>query len=93
MLSQSKKYIYESDNSIEHFYIAEWISGEFGSGQGEEFQENRNNGVYMPMFIKISEIPNLPLMPPEVAQAFYEDYMKNGKDLRCDVKFLVGEIK
>ena len=47
----------------------------------------------MPMFIKISEIPNLPLMPPEVAQAFYEDYMKNGKDLRCDVKFLVGEIK
>ena len=88
-----KVYTYENQSSIEYFYIAEWISGEFGSGEGEEYQENRNNGVYIPKFVEISEIPKLPLMPPEVASEFYEDYMKNGKDLRGDVKFIFGEIK
>ena len=88
-----KVYTYENKNSIEHFYTAEWISGEFGSGEGEEFQANRNNGIYEPKLIEISEIPNLPLMPPEVAEAFYSDYMKNGINLRSDVKFIFGEIK
>lgn len=88
-----KVYTYENQNSIEHFYIADWISGEFGSGNGEEYQENRNNGIYLPKFIEIGEIPNLPLMPPEIATIFYEDYMKNGKNLRDDVKFIFGEIK
>lgn len=88
-----KVYTYENQNSIEHFYIADWLSGEFGFGNGEEYQENRNNGIYIPKFIEISEIPNLPLMPPEVASAFYIDYMKNGKNLREDVKFIFGELK
>lgn len=88
-----KVYTYENQSSVEHFYLAEWISGEFGTGEGEEFQPDRNNGVYLPKFIEICEIPKLPLMPPEVATAFYEDYKKNGKDLRADVKFLVGEIR
>lgn len=88
-----KVYTYENQNSIEHFYIADWLSGEFGSGNGEEYQENMNNGIYIPKFIEISEIPNLPLMPPEVASAFYIDYMKNGKNLREDVKFIFGELK
>ena len=88
-----KVYTYENQNSIEHFYIADWLSGEFGSGNGEEYQENRNNGIYIPKFIEISEIHNLPLMPPEVASAFYIDYMKNGKNLREDVKFIFGELK
>ena len=88
-----KIYTYENKNSIEHFYIADWLSGEFGSGEGEEFEKNRNNGVYIPKLIEISDIPNIPLMPPEVASAFYDDYTKYGKDLRNDVKFIVGEIK
>lgn len=88
-----KVYVYENQNSIEHFYVAKWISGEFGSGEGEEFQENQTNGIYIPKFIKISDIPNLPLMPPEVASVFYDDYMKNRQELRKDVKFIMGEIK
>ncbi len=88
-----KIYTYETQYSIEHFYLAEWISGEFGSGEGEEFQEGRNNGVYIPKLIEIKDIPNLPLMPPEIASLFYDDYMKNGKDLRSDMKFIFGEIK
>lgn len=88
-----KVYVYENQNSIEHFYVAKWISGEFGSGEGEEFQENQTNGIYIPKFIKISDIPNLPLMPPEVASVFYDDYMKNRQELRKDMKFIMGEIK
>ena len=86
-----KVYTYENQNSIEHFYLSEWIFGEFGSGEGEEYMENRNNGVYIPKFIEISNIPNLPLMPREVATAFYEDYTVNGKELRKDIKYILGE--
>lgn len=88
-----KVYTYENKISIEHFYIARWLSGEFGTGEGEEFQENRNKGIYIPKMIEIADIPNLPLMPPEVASAFYNDYFKNGENLCSDVKFIYGEIK
>ena len=88
-----KLYTYENQNSVEHFYLAEWVAGEFGTGEGEEYQPDRNNGVYIPKFIEISQIPNLPLMPPEVATAFYNDYVENGEKVRNDVKFLKGEIK
>ena len=88
-----KVYIYETQYSIENFYVSTWVSGEFGTGEGEEYQENRNNGVYIPKMIEISDIPNTPLMPPEIASAFYEDYMKNGINLRDDVKVVLGEIK
>ncbi len=88
-----KLYTYENQNSVEHFYLAEWVAGEFGTGEGEEYRPDRNNGVYIPKFIEISQIPNLPLMPPEVATAFYNDYVENGEKVRNDVKFLQGEIK
>lgn len=88
-----KLYVYENQNSIEHFYLAKWVSGDFGSGTGEEFQADRNNGVYIPKLIQIVDIPNLPLMPPEVATSFYEDYVKNGIKIRDDIKTIFGEIK
>ena len=88
-----KVYTYESQSSIEHFYTAEWISGEFGSGKGEEFDKKQANGVYKPLMIDIADIPNLSLMPPEVAIAFYEDYMKYGNKVTNDTKYFLGEIK
>lgn len=88
-----KVYIYENDISVEHFYICEWLSGEFGSGTGEEFQPDRNRGVYKPTLISISDIPKLPLMPPEVSSVFYEDFSKNGEPLRDEVLKIVGKIR
>ena len=88
-----KVYTYENEISIEHFYVCKWISGTFGTGKGEEFNENRNNGEYIPKLIKISEIPSLPLKPTEVAEAFYNDYLKNNTEVRNDVKFILSEIK
>ena len=82
-----KVYEYEGESSLEHFYVCEWISGEFGSGRGEEFQAGRNRGIYKPVYVDIADIPNLPLMPPEIASAFYEDYVKFGKDMTItDIK-------
>ncbi len=89
-----KVYIYESGSSIEHFYICRYISGEFGTGKGEEFHNVAKNGVYKPVYIEISDLPTLPLMPPEVASAFCEDYKNNGEALREDIKILnVCKIK
>ena len=66
-----KVYVYENERSIEYFYLCDWISGEFGTGVGEEFDVNSNKeGVYIPKLIEISDIPNLPLMPKEVASSF-----------------------
>ena len=82
-----KVYVYETEKSIEYFYLCEWISGKFGTGTGEEFDVNSNKeGVYIPKLIEITGIPNIPLMPPEVAGSFYEDYMRNGMNLRNDTK-------
>ncbi|MBQ3158748.1 MAG: NUDIX domain-containing protein [Clostridia bacterium] len=81
-----KVYSYENRINIESFYLCEWVDGVFGTGQGEEFDINNKNGLYKPTFINIADIPKLPLMPPEVASAFYEDYMSNGKSLRDDEK-------
>lgn len=88
-----KLYTYENEISIEHFYLCKYIDGSFGTGTGEEFQEGRNNGLYEPTFIRIKDIPNLPLMPPEVATSFYEDYTKNGETVRDDVKVIQGALK
>lgn len=84
--SIKKVYVYENERSLEFFYTCEWVSGEFGSGVGEEFQPNRDRGIYRPTLLEIEDIPNLPLMPPEVAKAFVEDFKLSGKNLRDDVK-------
>ena len=88
-----KVYISENQLDVSHYFICEWIDGEFATGHGEEYDVNQTNGVYKPTMIKISDIPNLPLKPTEVAEAFYEDYNKNGKTLREDVKYIESVIR
>ena len=88
-----KVYTYENDRAIEHYYICEWVSGEFGTGQGEEYDLNQPYGVYKPVMIEVLDIPNLPLMPPELAKEFYCDYIKNGSKLCDEVKFLYSTTK
>ena len=87
-----KLYVYENEGNVEHFYLCEWIDGKFGSGTGEEFQPDRNNGVYRPTLIEIFDIPNLPLMPPKIAKIFFEDYLENGRQL-CNTVKIVQKIE
>lgn len=77
-----KVYIYEGERSIEHFFVCKWLKGRLGDGAGEEFEADRNRGLYVQTAIDIKNIPNLPLMPPEVASALIKDYKKNGEALR-----------
>lgn len=88
-----KVYVYENERSIEHFYICKWLAGKFGTGAGEEFQADRNRGVYRQTLIEIAKIPTLPLMPPEVAEVFAQDYSKNGEALRKRARKILGHYK
>ena len=54
-----KVYIYENERSVEHFYICEHISGDFGTGEGEEYDKNQTNGLYRPTMINIKDITNV----------------------------------
>ena len=84
-------YTYENEKTKQYFYLCNYVSGEFGSGVGEEFQEDRNRGEYEPTLMEIADISNLPLMPPEVASAvaldaidLYKDYDKHVREFIVD---------
>lgn len=83
-----KIYVYEDERSIQHFYLCNWVSGEFGTGDGEEFQDNRNFGVYIPSKLDINILNQYPLMPPIVAKQLMDDISKYGTKLTKNVLFL-----
>lgn len=86
-----KVYIYEDEKTIQNFYLCDWLEGELGSGEGEEFQEDRNRGVYIPSLIYVDKIQDLPLMPPVVAKQLITDVKKYSYELSPEVVTLKGE--
>ena len=53
-------------NQKEYFFLCEYVSGKFGTGQGPEFSNNPkyiDSGKYIPEIIKKEEIKNIPLLP------------------------------
>jgi len=78
-------YTYENKTSIQYFFLCTWIGGEFGSGVGEEFQDDRNKGKYQPTLMPLDKIKSLPLMPPEVARQLDLDIKNFGVRLRPDI--------
>ena len=85
-------YTYEDEKSIQYFYLCKWISGEFGSGVGEEFQPDRNNGVYIPMMLDLNKLSELPLMPLNVRNTLIEDLKNFGNNLADTTKKIEGTI-
>ena len=86
-----KVYVYEDEKSIQNFYLCDWLKGELGSGVGEEFQDDRNKGVYVPSLIYVNKIQDLPLMPPIVAKQLVEDVKKYNYKLSKEVIEMKGE--
>jgi ADP-ribose pyrophosphatase YjhB (NUDIX family) len=84
-------YTYENDKTYQHFYLCDWVSGELGTGQGEEFQGDVSRGVYVPMLIENSKLSQISLMPPEVASALVNDLKTFGEKLDTKVKYIEGE--
>ena len=55
-------------NGTQYFFLAEIISGTFGTGQGEEYTDgNRGRGTYLPMWVGIEELSSIDVKPKEVA--------------------------
>ena len=62
----------------EYFYLCEYIDGEFGTGEGEEFQNQDNvkkkhYGEYIPEIVKREKISKIVLLPPEIKEKFLRD--------------------
>lgn len=63
----------------EIFYLCEYLSGKFGTGDGPEFSNDpryADSGKYVPEIIKREDIENIVLLPKEIKDKFVND-MKN----------------
>ncbi len=66
----------EKFNQKEYFFLCEYVSGKFGTGEGPEFSNNPkyiDSGKYIPEIIKKEEIKNILLLPPEIKEKLVED--------------------
>ena len=78
-----KVYELENDrvNMKEYFFLCEYIDGEFGTGDGEEFSGNpeyKDSGEYIPEIVKRENIQGLVLLPLEIKEKFVQD-LQEGK--------------
>ena len=54
--------------SIQFYFLVEKISGEFGTGTGEEYGEyNPIYGSYLPLWLPLADIPNKNILPRKLA--------------------------
>lgn len=63
-------------NMKEYFFLCEYIEGEFGIGEGEEFSNNpayKDSGEYIPEIVKKENISDLILLPLEIKEQFLKD--------------------
>lgn len=79
------KKLYEMDsekfNQKELFYLCEYIGGEFGTGDGPEFNQDpkyKDCGEFLPEIIKKEELEKIMLLPTEMKDKLIED-LKNGE--------------
>lgn len=60
--------IENKENKKQYFYLCNYIGGEFGTGDGPEFNNDPkyiNSGNYIPEIIKKEDIKDLFLLPPD----------------------------
>ena len=53
----------------QYYFLAQKLSGEFGSGTGEEYGEyNPEHGTYHPVWMPLADVPNNNVLPRELAE-------------------------
>ena len=82
----NKLYVLEDAKTIQNFYYCKWISGALGTGEGEEFEPDRNRGIYIPSLIPMENLSSLPLVPDEIKAEVLADYANNNLETRTEVK-------
>ena len=72
--------LYELENNKlnmkEYFFLCEYVDGEFGTGDGEEFSNNpayKDSGEYIPEIVRRENISSLVLLPLEIKEKFVQD--------------------
>lgn len=77
--------IYETESEVfnqkEVYYLCEYVSGEFGTGNGPEFDYDpkyADSGEFIPEIVPLDRVEEILLMPPNVKDLFVKD-LKEGK--------------
>src|ERR1041385_377630 len=70
---RQKVAIIHFDQSTQVYYLVERVSGEFGTGSGEEYTDadpdDPQEGIYVPVWMPIDELPNQPkVFPADLAR-------------------------
>ena len=68
---------FELKGTYEYYYLCEYIDGNFGTGDGPEFQYDekfKDSGDYIPEVVKISDISNLTLLPEKIKNKLIQEY-------------------
>ncbi len=63
----------------EYFFLCEYVSGEFGTGEGPEFLNDPkyiDSGNYIPEIVELSKIKDLLLLPENIKDKLLEDIEK-----------------
>lgn len=66
----------EKFNQKEIFYLCEYVDGEFGTGDGPEFNNDPkyiDSGKFLPEIIKREDVKDLFLLPFEIKDKFVKD--------------------
>ena len=86
-------YTYVGKKKFELFYLCTYVSGEFGSGNGEEFISRRSDNVYLPKQVDVKVLQTLPIKPNCIKNALIND-LANGNLYKCtNVQDFVEEDK
>jgi 8-oxo-dGTP pyrophosphatase MutT (NUDIX family) len=57
------------NGSPQHYFLAQKLGGEFGTGTGEEYGEfNPTHGTYHPIWMPLADVPNNNVLPRELAE-------------------------
>ena len=83
-----KKYVYivKGKEFIQHFFICDWVSGELGTGNSEEYETSRKGGIQIPMLIDISKLKELNIVSPFIVRQLLGDIKNYGLELANELK-------
>lgn len=61
------------NNQIQYYFYANYINGEFGTGDGEEFSHtNLDRGTYTPTLLEKERLKSFDIRPLEILDIFHD---------------------
>ena len=70
------EYHSDYDNSIQTFYLCNFIDGTIGTGTGPEMTDKVNyKGTYEPLIVKFNDIKNINLVPEQIKKLLIDKYI------------------